>query len=182
MRADKKHYLLASSLLLVAGLAIWLGGFADAEPPPPSFWDFNIMNTTGVEVTDIKVSITHANAPGYQSLPTAPTLVSSLESLPTGKTVKLGTPGWFGAAVIQVAAMCGELSVSCTISADKSDFTGDGTDEYAGFCPENTSGGAAFLGIRFLPPSGGQPLRAVLQGLSRWDDVQSTKTDTKIFQ
>lgn len=182
MRAHTKHTLLASALLIAAGLAIWLGALAGTEPPPPSFWDFSIMNTTGVDVTDIKISVTHANAPGYQSLPSAPTLVSSLASLPTGKTVKLGTPGWFGAAVIEVTATCGELSVTCTISADRSDFTGDGSDEYAGFCPESASGGAAFLGIRFLPPSGGQPLRAVLQGLSRWDSVQSTKTDTKVFQ
>ncbi len=169
-------------LVLLAAALCLTGAPGGASPPPPNFWDFTVVNSTGMDVTNVNVEFTHGAGPDYKTQPAQPTLTTTLSAVPSGRTVGIGTPGWHGVSRIRVTASCNGATVTCTIQAQQADFTGDGQAEFAGFCPRDASEAPVFLGVRFLPPSGGQPLRAELKGLSRWETQVAWQTDVKPFQ
>lgn len=173
-------FLCAGLLGVVAALCI---APARAAPPPPNFWDLTLRNETPNPASWVDVSLWHAVPPDYELLAEYPSVRNGLDLLPAGRSLTLGTPGWYGVARIRVSVFAGGGYASAEIEAPRMDFDGDGRDEWSGFCPLRPDGSAAFLGARVLPAAvEGGPLRLELQGLARWGDWSQLIVHTVDFQ
>ncbi len=156
---------------------------ARAAPPPPSFWDLTLRNETPDPASWVDVSLWHAVPPEYEQLPPDPTVRDGLDLLPAGRSLTLGTPGWYGVARIRVSVFTAGGYASAEIEAPRMDFDGDGRDEWSGFCPLHPDGSTVFLGARVLPPATeGGPRRLRLEGLARWGDWSEPIVHTVDFQ
>jgi hypothetical protein len=129
------------------------GGFATqfalaAPPPPPDFWDFTISNTTGADVTDIKVKLYTAQGPTFEALSTAPISIH-IPELATGGSMVITLKKVYCVSKITADATCGGKALTPTLSieAEQGDWDGDGAAdvEYSGFCHGAPPGGTNYL-------------------------------------
>lgn len=179
----RRKLVLYALLLFVA--AILVGDWAVAEPPPPSFWDFKISNTTAQDVKNIEVKLYPAKKESsfpssYQTLD-APH-VYSISALPAGCTVEIDLPSVWCIAKIEVKAKCpGDLQTSpLSIATNRGNFEPSDPDlEYAGFTCKWDDNTYMPMGLTFAMVAG-QP-NAKLFGLSRWGPNRESKSANSNF-
>lgn len=125
------------SVVLLLTFSLLAGRSACANPPPPTFWDFQVTNSTGQTVTNIEIKL-YPTADGSWDTFEDP-IVITIPKLLDGRTLVLGTYGVWCIAKINVTAKCPatkSATVEIVANASPNYIPNNGKTEYSGFTPE----------------------------------------------
>jgi hypothetical protein len=172
MRTGSRVVRRVGGIAVVVVLSVVSGRMASAtEPPPPSFWNFTITNSTGQDVSNLTVKLFPHVKDHYDQIDTAHPCTLTVSSLANGVTVGLGMPKLYGIAQITASGQCPAQhpAVNVTITATQGPFMQNSPPVYAGFTPESptTPNGDFPPRLEFYSQNG--QFHAKLQAKSRWD-------------
>lgn len=111
-------------VLILVTLGIGLAQTASAAPPPPPFYNFEITNETGADITDASVTLVPAVGTAWGT-----PIVITMSELPNGAKVAVHLPNTYGIAKITANAQCPQplpspVEITAPLNAAGNAYTG----------------------------------------------------------
>lgn len=155
--------------LTLAALALVAVSQAGAQPPPPNFIKFTILNGSGAPMSQVKVEV-FPSVNDHKEIAASPSAVLDVEEVPPGAVLALSLPATYGVSRIHCTGKCpGDLTGDVTITAHQIELVPGDPESmvYTAFvntaAPEEDSN----LRLVFLPPER-TVHRVQLEGHARW--------------